>query len=76
MNDCVCFRTYKCLSCEAGEARKIAIAEGRALSRKIAKCGTRAGYNRHLKLKEPTCVDCREAHTEAVLRFRRKKAMN
>jgi len=26
-----------------------------------AKCGTRSGYNRHLKLKELVCQECREA---------------
>ena len=26
-----------------------------------AKCGTRSGYNRHLRLKEQVCEDCRKA---------------
>lgn len=26
-----------------------------------AKCGTRSGYNRHLRLNEEVCFDCREA---------------
>lgn len=26
-----------------------------------AKCGTRSGYNRHLRLKEPACNECRDA---------------
>jgi 5-methylcytosine-specific restriction endonuclease McrA len=31
---------------------------------KIAKCGTRSGYNRHLRLKEEVCQDCRDAQNE------------
>jgi 5-methylcytosine-specific restriction endonuclease McrA len=27
----------------------------------LAKCGTRSGYNRHLKLKEKVCQECRDA---------------
>jgi 5-methylcytosine-specific restriction endonuclease McrA len=27
----------------------------------VAKCGTRSGYNKHLRLKEKVCTDCREA---------------
>ena len=73
MNDCFCTKTYQCLTCEKGEARKQAIAEGRALTRKIAECGTRAGYNRHLKLKEETCAECRLAQKESVVRAQAKK---
>ena len=73
MSDCFCTKIYQCLTCEKGIARKQAIAEGRALTRKVADCGTRAGYNRHLKLKEPTCAECRAAQTEAVSRWQRDK---
>lgn len=73
MADCFCTKTYQCLACERGEQRKIAIAEGRKLTRKVAQCGTRAGYNRHLKLNEPTCPDCKAAQLEAVLRWKQQK---
>jgi len=56
------------------ENRKQAIAEGRALTRKVAQCGTRAGYNRHLKMKESTCQACKDAQKEAVMRWKREKA--
>lgn len=29
---------------------------------RVARCGTRSGYNRHLDRGEPTCVDCRAAN--------------
>ena len=35
-------------------------------SRPIAQCGTRGGYNRHLRLKEPTCEPCKAASREWV----------
>ena len=31
------------------------------MKKAIADCGTRSGYNRHLRLKENPCLDCREA---------------
>lgn len=31
---------------------------------KIAECGTRSGYNRHLRLKENVCKECRDAQNE------------
>jgi hypothetical protein len=73
MNDCFCTKTYQCLSCENLEIRAQAIAENRALTRKVAECGTRAGYNRHLKLKEPTCQLCKDAQTKAVIRWKRER---
>lgn len=30
--------------------------------KKVAECGTRSGYMRHLRLKEPTCAPCRAAN--------------
>jgi hypothetical protein len=71
MSDCFCTKNYQCLGCEKAENRKQAIAENRALTRKVAECGTRAGYNRHLKLKEPTCQPCKDAQKEAVQRWQR-----
>lgn len=69
MSDCFCFRGYQCLSCEGGVKRKVS----RGTQRKVAQCGTRAGYSRHLKLKEPTCPECKAAQNEAVQRHKREK---
>lgn len=44
-----------------------------ALRPKTANCGTNAGYHRHVKLREPTCEDCRRAH-RAYRKARRKAA--
>ena len=71
--ECLCFSNYKCLSCEYQEDRILAIAENRAITRKIAQCGTRAGYNRHLKQGEPTCQDCKDAQKVAVQQWKREK---
>lgn len=68
---CLCFRNYQCLSCEAGVRRK----EAGLTNRKVAECGTRAGYNRHLKMGEATCTACKAAQTESVKRYQREKAM-
>ena len=35
-------------------------------NRPIAQCGTRSGYNRHLKLKELSCEPCKTANREWV----------
>ena len=75
MNDCFCTKTYQCLSCEAEIACKQAIAEGKTLNRKVAQCGTRAGYKRHLNLEEPTCQECKDAQKAGVQRWQREKAM-
>jgi hypothetical protein len=32
--------------------------------KKIAECGTRSGYNRHLRLKENVCLDCKKAQND------------
>ena len=45
----------------------------RTSSRKVAECGTRAGYNRHLKQGEPTCADCKQAQLEGVQRWKASK---
>ena len=42
--------------------------------RKPAKCGTRSGYNAHLRRKEKTCSLCREALNQDVKGFNDKKA--
>lgn len=74
MKDCFCTKNYQCLSCEYAEDRKLAIAENRALTRKVAQCGTRAGYNRHLKMGEFTCQECKDAQKAAVQQWKREKA--
>jgi 5-methylcytosine-specific restriction endonuclease McrA len=38
------------------------------MKNKIAKCGTRSGYNRHLRLKELVCGDCRQAQRDYDLK--------
>lgn len=67
---CECFRNYVCLRCEA----KQRVRNSPLANRKVAECGTRAGYNRHLKLKEPTCAECKQAQLEAVQKWKREKA--
>ena len=71
MADCFCTKTYQCLSCESQANRKVAAPS----NRKVAQCGTRAGYNRHLKMGEPTCTDCKAAQTESVKKHQREKAL-
>jgi len=76
MSNCMCWKTYQCLSCEAKANRPVT--EGtqpKVAQRKIAQCGTRAGYSRHLNMGEPTCPDCRAAQSEAVKRYNREKAL-
>lgn len=36
-----------------------------------AKCGTRSGYQKHLREKTPSCQPCRQANTDADNRLRR-----
>ena len=69
---CLCFRNYQCLACEAGVKRASA---PRTSNRKVAECGTRAGYNRHLKQGEPTCPDCKAAQTAGVIAYKKKKEL-
>lgn len=39
--------------------------------REPAKCGTRGGYQKHLREKTPICQPCRQANTDADNRLRR-----
>ena len=73
MRDCFCTKRYQCLGCEKEENRRQAIAEGRALTRAVAECGTRAGYNRHRRLGEETCAECRLAQKESVVRAQQNR---
>jgi hypothetical protein len=41
--------------------------------RKVPECGTRSGYNAHLRKKEPTCTACRAAQNESILKRKREK---
>lgn len=36
----------------------------KSMEKKVAKCGTRSGYNRHARLGEPSCDACKSANTE------------
>lgn len=46
--------------------------KGRGI-RKVAQCGTRSGYNAHLRKKEPTCDACKAAHSKSVVEFNHNK---
>ena len=72
MSDCFCFRNYQCLACERGDPKKEAKPRS-TVNRKVAQCGTRAGYARHLRQGEPTCEECRSAQTLAVLAYKRAR---
>lgn len=72
MSTCLCFRNYQCLSCEAGIKPRVARSTA---NRKVAECGTRAGYSRHLKRGEPTCVECKAAQSAAVSKYQREKRL-
>jgi hypothetical protein len=70
--DCFCSKTYQCLACEKAErAQRVVIPRPPSNPRKVAQCGTRAGYNKHLRLGEVTCDDCRQAQTVAVMRIQK-----
>ena len=70
--DCWCTPKYVCLSCEKAEKGTTIIRRRRPSEiRKVAVCGTRAGYNKHLRLGEPTCAECRQAHTTSVKNFKK-----
>jgi len=71
MKDCFCTKTYQCLECENIQIIK----EGRRLARKVAECGTRAGYNRHLRINEPTCQACKDAQKVSVQKWQREKEL-
>jgi len=72
MSQCLCFRNYQCLSCEAGIKQRVPRSTA---NRKVAECGTRAGYSRHLKQGEPTCTACKAAQTAAVIAYKKKKEL-
>ena len=68
--DCFCTKKYLCLSCErlaTESAKRSSTATKKPTSnRKAAQCGTRAGYNKHIRLREQTCAECRAAQTKSV----------
>ena len=70
--NCFCTKTYTCLSCEDGRKEPRVRKPKTSGIRKVAQCGTRAGYNKHLRLGEPTCNECRAAQSQAVLRWCRQ----
>lgn len=74
MSDCFCTKNYQCLACERQE-KKYATPKPRRIiltPNKVAQCGTRAGYNRHRRLGEPTCLDCRAAQTKSVKKWQQE----
>ena len=40
---------------------------------KVAACGTDSGYQRHWRLKEPVCEQCREAHRVAIAAYKARR---
>jgi len=38
------------------------------------KCGTNAGYGKHLRLKEPKCQPCKDAHSKVNLEWQNKNS--
>lgn len=74
MSDCFCTKNYQCLSCEKKQTKEKRVRQisTRIAPRKVAQCGTRAGYNRHRRLNEATCDDCKKAQTQAVLKWQRQ----
>lgn len=72
MSDCFCFRKYVCLACEK-KANGPVKAVRTTPNRTVAACGTRAGYNRHLKQGEPTCQPCKTAQLAGVQEWKRRK---
>lgn len=72
--DCFCSKNYQCLSCERAErAQRVVVPRPPSKPRKVAQCGTRAGYNKHLRLGEATCDDCKKAQSAAVMRIYKAK---
>lgn len=71
MSDCFCFRKYVCLACEKKANGPVSVV--RSANRPEAACGTRAGYNRHLKMGEPTCAECKAAQLAGVQEWKRRK---
>ena len=70
MSDCFCTATYQCLACEKASKPVVRVQKApRASIRPVAVCGTRAGYNRHRRLKEATCQECRAAQTASVRKW-------
>lgn len=72
MSDCFCFRKYQCLACERNEGKAQPTPRTQP-NRKVAQCGTRAGYSRHLKQGEPTCAECKAAQSLAVSAYNQKR---
>lgn len=51
------------------------VEEPKRVRNAVAKCGTRSGYLRHLKLKETACQPCKDAQSEHGRAQRRKKGI-
>ena len=42
-------------------------------NRPVAQCGTRAGYNKHRREKTPYCAECKQAQSDYVNEFLKRK---
>ena len=80
MRECMCWKSYKCLLCEDIENGLVQMVEGRPVrtrtigsTRAVAECGTRAGYNRHRRLGEDACTECKAAQSDAVKNYMKQK---
>lgn len=73
MSNCVCWKTYVCLACE--NKTKVRNPKPKSVStiRKVAECGTRAGYNKHRREGTPTCAECKAAQSAAVNEYLKRK---
>lgn len=83
--ECVCWKTYTCLRCERiarGEAVEVRREGGRERKprstsvshlRKVAECGTRAGYNKHRRDQTPACAECKKAQSNYVNEIQKRK---
>jgi WhiB family redox-sensing transcriptional regulator len=52
------------------EARVKIVGRGR---KSVAVCGTRPGYNAHLRREEKPCDDCKRAQCDYIMEFKKKK---
>ena len=79
LNECMCWKTYTCLYCEdiAEGRRKPTGEKVRAINnltnRPIAECGTRSGYKRHRANGEEACASCKQAQSDYVNDYLKRK---
>ena len=86
LNECLCWKSYTCLLCEDIANGRVKIIEDKIVRvvrpardrnvsalRPVAKCGTRAGYNKHRREQTETCADCRKAQSDYVNEIQKRK---